>query len=121
MEDGLIQLLVSTNRELPDGYRLPPSVQNPQLPNPQFKFFLRQQDEGYDGGGNGYDSSHHDAMVYNDDNINDNDDNGDDDYDNDNIPNTDATPMNTIRWLYGVGFFVTTINNYTLFFDVFGG
>jgi hypothetical protein len=37
------------------------------------------------------------------------------------LPNTDALPMNTIRWLYGVGFFVTTIKNYTLFFDVFGG
>ena len=72
MEDGLIQLLVSTNRELPYGYRLPPSVQNPQLPNPQFEIFLRQQDKDYDGGDNGYDSSHRDAMVYNNDNINSN-------------------------------------------------
>ncbi len=39
----------------------------------------------------------------------------------DPLPNTDAMSMNTIRWLYGVGFFVTTIKNYKLFFDVFGG
>ncbi len=72
-----------------DGYHLPPSVRNPQLPNPQFEFFIRWQDEDYDGGGNGYDSSYHDAMVYNKDNINDNADNEDDDFDNDENDNKD--------------------------------
>ena len=61
MEDRLIRLSVLTHRELPDGFRLPPSQQNPLLQNPQFDIFLTQVDEGYDGGGNGYDNSHHDA------------------------------------------------------------
>ena len=62
MEDGLIPLSVSTHHEVPDGLRLPPSQKNPLLQILQFDIFLTQLDEGNDGGGNGYDNSHHDAI-----------------------------------------------------------
>ena len=61
MEDGLIRLSVSTHRELPDGLYIPPSQKNSLLQNPLFNIFSTWVDEGYDGGDNGYDNSHHDA------------------------------------------------------------